>query len=781
MKDTEIWYNLSNKERRRIECVRRPMFEHKRIQGLEDFFLELSQRRSREVYFYRINCYTEAIGEFIRNYYETARLAGVIIEGKIPNPDEKNLSYYNEMMGMGFQMNPGFFSESLKRWLPRMNSLQRENVSSSIYDALERLVKAGKNENMLKNAYIKFMCWLYYRFERIVNSLGAEKVPKILYEGSVSSYELMILSILSNAGCDVVLLQYHGDQEYRKVDPGLVFSDEWEAAEGKCFPENYSLKRLREEIQDAWNKERLYGRKPEVSGCTNAWIEGKGLEDVRTPIAARGGDPKLFYNCYCRISGVWDKLTYVNDLFLFQQELKNNKRNVVIADSPVPKPTMEEIGAVRRRNYSSAEQMIQDLSMNIQYASNPELQRVMVKAFVDVMLMEEKKSGDNLNRLTNKGVYLLCWLKRYQAQLFSNWRMPEIGCFLYLGCCQDDSEAMFFRFLARTPADVVVFNPNLNWQCSLEDKLLYEIHYPDSLEVSRYPRENGDVQIGTAAYHAERELDTLMYQDSGIYRNRQYAKANAVTLKTMYEEIRLLWKEELKYRPNFSTVDNAVNMPVIFAKVSGVKEGQVSPYWAMVKELITEDTFIIHSVPFLEPATANPMKTYAAEFFKNGRLLREKIKAHPQYPYGYLREEVQEHMLDKLQLLIQQKMIRGTFENGTEYGIIALVLHLPKEIVRLLQRFDFTKKNPKLIYINTGETMISLEDSILTAYLNLVGFDVLFLVPTGYQNVEKYFNREIMEEHQIGDYMYDLQVPNLAHPPAGTRQRWRDKILKRGI
>ena len=76
-------------------------------------------------------------------------MAGVIIEGKIPNPDEKNLSYYSEIMGMGFQMSPGFFSESLKRWLPRMNSRQRENVSSSMYDALERMVKAGKNENML--------------------------------------------------------------------------------------------------------------------------------------------------------------------------------------------------------------------------------------------------------------------------------------------------------------------------------------------------------------------------------------------------------------------------------------------------------------------------------------------------------------------------------------------------------------------------------------------------------------------------------------------------------
>ena len=72
--------------------------------------------------------------------------------------------------------------------------------------------------------------------------------------------------------------------------------------------------------------------------------------------------------------------------------------------------------------------------------------------------------------------------------------------------------------------------------------------------------------MGTAAYHAERELDTLMYQDSGLYRNQQYQRADIINLQTMYEEIRLLWNEEVKYRPNFSTTESIVNIPVIFAK-----------------------------------------------------------------------------------------------------------------------------------------------------------------------------------------------------------------------
>ena len=62
---------------------------------------------------------------------------------------------------------------------------------------------------------------------------------------------------------------------------------------------------------------------------------------------------------------------------------------------------------------------------------------------------------------------------------------------------------------------------------------------------------------------------------------------------------------------------------------------------------------------------------------------------------------MQEFMLDKLQSLIEQKLIKGIGENGTEYTVIAQVLNLPKDIVRMIQKFDFTKKNPKIVYINT--------------------------------------------------------------------------------
>ena len=187
------------------------MFQQARTAQLNDYFRPLSERGGSRVFFCRIAGYGETVAAFLRRYYEAARRSGVIIDGRIPNPTPDNLSYFNEMMGSGFQMDRDFLSQRLKKWLPRMTDGQRDAVVTAMYATLDDMRRAGKNDNMLRNAYMKYMCWLYYKFERIVNVLGGETLPKILYAGDVSHYELQLLTVLSRAGADIVLLECGGD------------------------------------------------------------------------------------------------------------------------------------------------------------------------------------------------------------------------------------------------------------------------------------------------------------------------------------------------------------------------------------------------------------------------------------------------------------------------------------------------------------------------------------------------------------------------------------------
>lgn len=736
------------------------MFQLGRIEKLHDYFSACSRRREQAVFFYRVAGYSGEVAAFLTQYDQAARTNGVVIEGRIPNPDPKQLDYLAEMMGSDFQLDAGFLTQKLTRWLPRLTGAQREAVVTAMTATLQDLQAHGKNENMLRNAYIKYMCWLYYKFERILGRLGGDELPKILYDGTVSSYELQLLVILARAGADIVLLERAEDAGYLRCDPTSQYAQLYQAPGLTPFPADFSLRQLREQGRQQAERQKLYGAPAGIAPCTNAWMKAPDGKEILTAVRARGDDPKLFYNAFVVQYGVEDKLLFPSDMVAFYQQLKREGRKVCLENGRLPPPTPEEIAAVRRRNHQTAEQLAADLAANLQYPNNQQLQTLMRQAFLDVVLEEDKAVGGNLNRLLNKAVYLVAWMKRYQKDLFQNWQAPEVGVFILFGACSGDNEALFLRLLAKLPVDVLVLLPDLNAPCVLKDPALLDLHKEHSLPMTDFPVEPSQMRVRTAAYQAEREMDSILYQNTGLYRARQHQKAEAVTLQTMYEEIGLLWDQELKYRPGFAAEGDTVTVPVLLEKICGIKDGPILPYWLDIKKLVTPETTLVTKLPWQTGLEANPMKPYATQFLRQGRLQREKIKQHKDYPYGILRPEIQDYLLDKLQVLLDEKLIAGTYQNGTEYTIVSTILGLPKDLLRRIQNFDFTKKNPKLIIISTTEETLSLEDSILVAFLNLVGFDILFFVPTGYQSIEKYFQKPFANEHQLGPYRYDLQVPD---------------------
>lgn len=818
------------------------MFVRGKLNYLNDFFKPASDRAEKCVYFYRINGYSSDVDNLIKKYYEAAMKCGAVIEGNIPNPDEKNLSYYNEMMGMDFSRDKAFVAASLKKWLPRMNDYQIEAVSDSVCKVLDNLAAAGKNDNMLKNAYIKFMCWLYYKFQQVVGNLGGDTVPKILYEANVSKYELMLLDVLCECGCDVILLQHAGDTEYLKQDPSSKVSSALNLPGLTAFPQDYSIKKIREELRNqSAPKPSAQAPAPQASkpsgftqnfnsalnftprsaaeqpapppqpaakpsgmmsgfhsvassqphassvqsvqqsaakSYTNSWIKKQPFEDIRTPASKRGTENGAIYNCFFRINGAEEKNAYINDLYKLQEDVKNSKRNLLIINNTVAIPTNDEIAAIRRGNYDSAERMISALSANINFPSDLTIQKAMVTAFCETMRAEYAVSS-NINKETSKAVYLLCWIKRYQSQLFKGRQPDGISCFIYLGGCKNANEAAFVKMLVKLPVDVLILVPNLENKCKLEDSAICEISYDESVDLAEYPCSKANMHTSTAAANAARQLDSMMYQSgSGMFRRNQYRKAAARVVETTYDEIAILWDQELKFRPNFDTDKAEADIPVIFAKVSGVQNKDLNNYWSSIKALVTDNTILVKNPSFTDKNAENPVRKHAPTFLKNGQLQREAIKSHTCYKYGHLREEMQEHIFDKIQMLIDSGLIAGTFRNGMEYTIIAEALNFDQRLLRKMQDFDFTRKNPKIVYINTTETPIPVEDSIAMALLSLIGFDVVFFVPTGYRSVENNYTFTPFCEHQIGDYMYDLGIPDFS---TIKRSILKDLIFGRGI
>ena len=194
--------------------------------NLSDLLLPMRQRGNAPgVYFVRLCQWSPEIKNFLWRYHEAARAKGVIIEGQIGNPDERQLSYLTEMLGSAFEPNPAFITQALQKWMPRMSQANRVSFAEAMCDQMDELKRKGKTDSIIRNIYMKVMCWLYYKFERLMPFLGDDNPPRILYEcNAVTAHELILLRILSMMGTDILLLEPQGDAAYLKQDAASAWS-----------------------------------------------------------------------------------------------------------------------------------------------------------------------------------------------------------------------------------------------------------------------------------------------------------------------------------------------------------------------------------------------------------------------------------------------------------------------------------------------------------------------------------------------------------------------------
>lgn len=749
------------------------MFKPAETSILSNLLKPLSERADKNTYFIRAHHYGNDLEQFLNQLISCKNQYGLLISEKFNNPDEKQLEYYETVIGHNFENNPQFILQIIQKWLPQLNTCQHNLIAESTIDILNLCMQEGKSINMLKNMFVKFMCWSYYKMNNIINKLGRDSLPKVIYIGSISNHELLFLRLIAECGCDVVMF-IKDEESYKKADKNGSLSFLYKDNFIKDFPAEFSPayilnlnqeKNTRQNTADTARKSEENSIKhtshrinipqsqPYIN--TNTWLSGNSLEDILKEQNERGND-NYIYNAYIKITGVWNKATYTKDLFLWQKKIEQNQRKILEIEA-FNVPAAKETERIPRRQISSKEEIIGLLYPLMWRSAVPQLDNIIYKAFYDTIMNDEE---EKLNRLNNKAVYILCWFNRFASALFSqyikNGKTPVV---VYFNGCKTNFETIFFKFLSNTPVDILILCPDENCSCLLEDKMLFVQKYDNHLKISKLPATADDTVISTAAYNAEQELTNTLYTDSGIYRHRQYHRADSLKMQTMLEEINILWHEPGTFRPGFETIDNTVLLPVIAAKINGVKDDNKKLYWENIRKKLGEDTLFISQPPYISHIPAN--KLNPADLFKNGKLQRDKIKNSHAYKYKILRNETQEHILDKLQLLIDSKIIQGTFSQGMEYRIINVILNMNKDIIRLIQKFDFTKYIPKVVAVACSETNFSLDDAILFAFLHFAGFDIALYAPTGYQVVESYYTEPLFINYEAGQYEYDYEPSDI--------------------
>ena len=330
------------------------------------------------------------------------------------------------------------------------------------------------------------------------------------------------------------------------------------------------------------------------------------------------------------------------------------------------------------------------------------------------------------------------------------------------------SELLFLNFMSRCGFDVVYITPN---KSNLElavgknpDGRMQIFELPQTKESGSYPTKAVKMKAATVAYSAERELDTMLYNgETGIFRSFQFPNSMSLTLKTTFEEIAILWKQEAKFRQGFAVSGNLVTVPNIFAKISGVENGDLNRYWDDVRQKLTPETILYIKQKNAQNSGSSTDLSAYRQFYRNGEIDTEKLKASTLNKFSFLPDRIQDMLFYKLQEAVSSKFLKL---NGDE--LMCSVIHYgmtpDREFLQIVQRFDFTKTIPKLVIIDAVEDTFTVEDCVRIVLCNLIGFDVLIYTPTGYKNLETFVSGDAFEEHIMNQFLYNTEVPKFKIP-----------------
>lgn len=733
------------------------MYEIKQISGLQNMGSNMS-------YIVALQGYDDEVHRFCKEQYQKAVSNGCIIQEKLQNPDGNQIGYFTETIGSEFRLDKMFLQSQLRKWLTRLQLGQVTLLSDAMFHVLQKLQRMGKNESVLKNAYVKFMCWLYYRFSSVLQRLGTGPFI-VLYEGQLSNYEYYMLVTLAYCGGQIVILDYGKmTQNYADFEPAFI------QKANVPFPDTMRIKAYKSEFLTEQRMQQMLGRKSSLKPCVNAWLPDVNVDHVCD--IHRVEDTMTLCSMFYRMDGVENRNEYQNQLFERYETVKAT-RPVVILESDIPVPLPQDMSFIKRQTVTTKLDILQTVvsSMN---CLNADMNQYAKWWLQDVI----QTSQEAVARLNTKILLYLVYLYKYSDLILHH------GCIFGLEkTCFKESTWDVLRMLSEFGVDVIVYNPSKLTDTYQPDTLLVQT-FDETILLDAFPKEKSQAVLSTTAYHAERDLDQMLYQDTGMYRERQYKRADAVVLRTMYEEIEVLWNEPVNLRTGFEIKDNSVVVPVLYAKVMGVKNGNRKLYMKSIEKLVTgnENCYLMKEhMPFrsLSEEQSSGMSygrlvqyhyndnwkrdqsdvtVNIASILSNRKVDVTKVKACPYFKYNYLQDDTIAFMCEKLDALLWSGIFAGVGKDGTENVLFEMFLTLPKEIVNLIQKFDFTKVNPKLVYVNGSEQVMTLKDSMCVQYLSMLGFDVVLFIPTGYNVVDTHVTKQLYVEHQLGEYLYDLSM-----------------------
>ena len=396
----------------------------------------------------------------------------------------------------------------------------------------------------------------------------------------------------------------------------------------------------------------------------------------------------------------------------------------------------------------------------------PAIHRKIREAMINTLELFSNREKDGLksHELRRVLVDVIKWSMNHLNPLLESVDLQKgMPKFLWYGDMKR-SQPYFVYYLMKLGCDLVVFHPEgKDTLAGFTDEGIFTHHFPNKQPAEPFPKERRNRQT-TVAYRASREIETILHQEgAGLYKPwqlRDYTPSS-ITLKTTYDELFILGKEIAMVRPGFEVENGQVKIPSLFAKVQGVSKNR-KEYWDRIQHLTEfEHSLLIRQLPFTWSSSNDFRFHYRNALGKDGLLNPDVMMQAHYWPYSFLPNGLQKGIANAIRRICEKPGLKSLpGENMEEVSIylFSQAMFTPKEIIQLMEKFDYSQHVPKLIiYNNECRGMLARTDAALLLLLNQFGIDIIVYNPPGHNDIENFLQDRLFDTHWLEDVVFELE------------------------
>lgn len=396
--------------------------------------------------------------------------------------------------------------------------------------------------------------------------------------------------------------------------------------------------------------------------------------------------------------------------------------------------------------------------------SHPAIHRGLRTALIKTLhtFQEQEQLGFQADTFRRVWIDIVKWTANHAIPMLDDIsveeRMPHI---LWYGDASK-SQQYFLIYLCYIGCDVVTVHPGgvdvLEW-------------FPDKSYVQTFPeRDDEEVPFptekrqrkATVAYRASQEMDRVLHNEqSSLYKPWQFREytPKAITLRTTYDEAFLMTKERAFVRPNFHVENGEVHIPSVFVKIQGVSKDR-KEYWDRLHDIVAlEPSLLVQKFPFSKTITSDFRYHYQHALDRSGKLSPKNMRQAHYWQYKHLAEGLQQGLAETIRDVCQDPKFAkqgSDTDEDVKVFLFTQAMHIPDEMMRMLQQFDYSQAVPKLVlYNNEQNGTLSRHDAALLRILSKMGIDVFLYNPPGHNDIEPHLDDELFDVHWLEDVVFD--------------------------